>query len=91
MKKEDYIQRIYEKSEGAITKKDIIFVMNNLFDLMGEDLKNNEKITISNFGTFESSYTKPMDIYSPYDGKKIENVVQRRIHFKASNNLKDKK
>lgn len=90
MKKEDYIERIYALSNAEITKKDIIFVMNNLFNLMGEDLKKGEKITISNFGTFEVSTTKPMNIYSPYDGRLLENVTQRRIHFKASNNLKDK-
>ena len=90
MKKEDYIERIYELGKGDVKKKDIVFVMNNLFNLMGEDLKKDEKITISNFGTFEVSYTKPMNIYSPYDGKLLENVTQKRIHFKASNNLKDK-
>lgn len=90
MKKEDYIERIYDIANGDVKKKDIVFVMNNLFNLMGEDLKKGEKITISNFGTFEVSTTKPMNIYSPYDGKLIENVTQRRIHFKASNNLKDK-
>lgn len=90
MKKEDYIERIYDIANGDVKKKDIVFVMNNLFNLMGEDLKKGEKITISNFGTFEVSTTKPMNIYSPYDGKLLENVTQKRIHFKASNNLKDK-
>ena len=91
MIKEDYIKRIYENNNGEINKKDIVTVINMLFELMGEDLKCNEKITISNFGTFEVHETKPMNIYSPYDGKLLENVVQKRIHFKASNNLKDKK
>ncbi|MBP5408179.1 MAG: HU family DNA-binding protein [Bacilli bacterium] len=90
MKKEDYIKRIYEKADEKITKRDIVFVVNSLFELMGEDLKNEEKITISNFGTFDVSKTKAMNIYSPYDGKLLENVVQTRIHFKASNALKEK-
>lgn len=90
MRKEDYIKRIYEKSEERITKKDILFVINSLFEYMSEDLKNGEKITISNFGTFEAKKTKAMNIYSPYDGKLLENVVQNRIHFKASNALKEK-
>ena len=67
-----------------------MFLVNSLFELMGEDLKNEEKITISNFGTFDVSKTKAMNIYSPYDGKLLENVVQTRIHFKASNALKEK-
>ena len=90
MIKEDYIKRIYEKADAKITKRDIVFVVNSLFELMGEDLKKEEKITISNFGTFEVSKTKAMNIYSPYDGKLLENVVQTRVHFKASNALKEK-
>ena len=90
MTKVDYINRIYALSDEKVLKKDIVFTMNKLFELMAEDLKNGEKITISNFGTFEVPETKPMNIYSPYDGKLLENVVQKRIHFKASNNLKEK-
>ena len=90
MTKVDYINRIYAASDEKVLKKDIVFTMNKLFELMAEDLKKGEKITISNFGTFEVSETKPMNIYSPYDGKLLENVVQKRIHFKASNNLKEK-
>ena len=90
MTKVDYINRIYAASDEKVLKKDIVFTMNKLFELMAEDLKNGERITISNFGTFEVSETKPMNIYSPYDGKLLENVVQKRIHFKASNNLKEK-
>lgn len=90
MTKVDYINRIYALSDEKVLKKDIVFTMNKLFELMAEDLKKGEKITISNFGTFEVSETKPMNIYSPYDGKLLENVVQKRIHFKASNNLKEK-
>ena len=90
MTKVDYINRIYALSDEKVLKKDIVFTMNKLFGLMAEDLKNGEKITISNFGTFDVSETKPMNIYSPYDGRLLENVVQRRIHFKASNYLKEK-
>ena len=60
MKKEDYVNRIYEASGEKVLKKDIIFTMNKLFELMAEDLKKGEKITISNFGTFDVSETKPI-------------------------------
>ena len=86
MIKKDYIDRIYEK--GEVSKKDITYVINELFSLMAEDLINEEKITISNFGTFEVTKTKPIDIYSPYDGKLIPSVVQKRIHFKSSSFIK---
>ena len=90
MIKEDYINRIFELGEGKVYKKDIVFTINTLFKLMADDLKNDEKITISNFGSFEVATSKPTNIYSPYDGKLLENVVQRRVHFKSSNYLKEK-
>lgn len=87
MNKNDYINRISDKLE--ITKKDVGNVINELFEMMKEDLKNEEKIMITNFGTFETAKTKPFNVYSPYDGKLIENITQIRVHFKSSNSLKD--
>ncbi len=87
MNKNDYITRISENL--GLTKKDVGNVITELFELMKEDLKNNEKIMITNFGSFETAKTKPFNVYSPYDGKLIENIVQTRVHFKSSNSLKD--
>lgn len=87
MIKQDYIDRIYET--GEVSKKDISFVINYLFKLMASDIKNGEKVTISNFGTFEQSKSKPTNIYSPYDGRLIEGKVQTRILFKPSKFLKE--
>ena len=87
MNKVDYVNRISENLQ--LTKKDVGNVINELFELMKEDLKNNEKIMITNFGTFETAKTKPFNVYSPYDGKLIENISQVRVHFKSSTSLKN--
>lgn len=87
MTKVDYVNRISENL--GLTKKDVGNVIDVLFDLIKEDLKNNEKVMITNFGTFETSQTKPFNVYSPYDGKLIENIVQTRVHFKSSSSLKN--
>ena len=89
MIKQDYIDRLFEK--GIAQKKDITNVINELFKLMADDLRNGEKIMITNFGTFETAKTKPFNVYSPYDGKLIENITQIRVHFKSSNYIKNKK
>lgn len=88
MIKQDYINRLYEM--GIASKKDINNVINELFKLMADDLKNGEKITISNFGTFEVSKSKPREVYSPYDGRLIKVESQKRVHFKSSSYIKDK-
>ena len=88
MIKQDYVQRIYDK--GIASKKDITNVINELFILMADDLKNGEKITITNFGTFEVSKVKATQVYSPYDGKLINVDEQQRVHFKSSSYIKNK-
>lgn len=87
MTKIDYVNRISENL--SLTKKDVNNVINELFELIKEDLKNDEKVMITNFGTFETAKTKPFNVYSPYDGKLIENIVQTRVHFKSSSSLKN--
>lgn len=86
MIKKDYIDRISEKT--GYTKKDVNVVVSELFDLMAQDLKNQESITITNFGTFDVTKTKAMNVYSPYDGKLVRQEEQLRVHFKASNFIK---
>ncbi len=88
MNKKDYIEKIAQKLQ--MTKKDVTLIIDELFAMMCDDLTNNEKIMITNFGTFETSKTKPFDIYSPYDGKLIEGAIQTRVHFKSSQTLKNK-
>lgn len=86
MNKKDYVNKISKNL--SLSKKDVSNVLDELFLLISEDLKNEQKIMITNFGTFETSKTKPFNVYSPYDGKLIENIVQQRVHFKSSNYLK---
>ena len=88
MIKKDYIDRIINDNPD-IKRKDVVNVINELFILMSEDLINGETITISNFGTFEPSVTKAINVYSPYDGKLIKVDNQLRIHFKTSNYIKN--
>lgn len=86
MNKNDYVNRISGNLD--FTKKEVSLIIDEFFKLVCEDLKNGEKIMITNFGSFETSKTKPFNVYSPYDGKLIEGLVQTRVHFKSSNGLK---
>lgn len=86
MNKNDYIERISSKLN--YTKKDVSAIIDELFELIKSDLKNKEKVMITNFGSFESVKTNPYNVYSPYDGSLLENVSQVRVHFKSSPYLK---
>ncbi len=87
MTKKDLIDKIHLNTGYSLQ------VINNIYDQIflnfKEELKKGSKVCISNFGTFEAKKTQPFNVYSPFDGKLIENISQYRIHFKSSNALKD--
>lgn len=87
MNKTNYVNRLNEKL--GYSKKDLKIIIDTLFEEMKDDLKKEEKIAITNFGTFEISVTKPFDTYSPYDGSIIHNPSQKRVRFKSSGNFKE--
>ena len=88
MNKNDIVNIISQNTD--LTKKDISIVIDLFLEEIMNALVNGDKIVLTNFGTFEKSITKAIDIYSPYDGKLIKNVQQSRIRFKSSTNFKNK-
>lgn len=87
MNKVDYINKINEKL--GYTKKDLKIIFDELFEEIKSDLKNGEKVSINNFGTFEVGVTKSFESFSPKDGSTIVIPSQKRVHFKSSENFKD--
>lgn len=85
MNKNDIVNNISLKYGKS--KKDINIIIDAFLDQITQALQNDEKITLTNFGIFTKRITKPIDIYSPYDGKLIKNVRQTRISFRSSPNL----
>lgn len=87
MNKNDIVNKISQNHN--MTKKSVNLVIDSFISLIEEALKNNEKVIISKFGSFEKSITKEFDIYSPYDGKLLKDVSQVRVRFKSSDHLKN--
>lgn len=88
MNKKDIIIKVSEKLN--VTQKLVRNIIDSFLDEITEGLINDEKIVLSNFGTFQKVQTKPYQIYSPVDGSKIDCIGQMRIRFRSSGNLKDK-
>ncbi|MFA5543015.1 MAG: HU family DNA-binding protein [Bacilli bacterium] len=88
MNKKDLIDIVSEKTNN--TKKNTTKIVDSFIEEISKSLANNDKVLISNFGTFFVSETKPMNIFSPYDGKLIKDVIQTRVRFNSSQNLLDK-
>jgi DNA-binding protein HU-beta len=88
MNKKDCVDIVNEKT--GISKKDVNLIIDCFIEEIINTLIRGEKVMISNFGTFEKSTTKPIDVYSPHDGKLLKNVPQIRVRFKSSTFLKTK-
>ena len=87
MKKKDIVEVIYQNSEYK--KSDIQDIVDMVFDVMGQSMKEEDKIMISNFGTLEKIYQEEYMGVHPITGAPQKNPGAYRIRFVSSKNLKD--
>lgn len=87
MKKKDIVEVIYQNSEYK--KADIQDIVDMVFDVMAQSMEEEDKIMISNFGTFEKIYQEEYMGVHPITGAPQKNPGAYRIRFVSSKNLKD--
>lgn len=88
MVKDNYLNVI--KDRTGINKKDIDLVINEYFEILKSQLATNQKVTITNFGSFNVKTTKPHEFFSPVDGHKIKTKGITKIYFTSSKDLLNK-
>ncbi len=88
MTKADLIEAISEKANITKTKADI--VVNIIFDSMAEALKNNDRVEIRDFGSFEVRHYEAHKGRNPKTGDVIDVPQKRLAFFKVGKNLKIK-
>ena len=87
MNKTELIAAIAEKAE--LSKKDAEAALNDFTDVVGEALKNGDKIQLVGFGTFEVSERSARTGRNPQTGETITIEASRSPKFKAGKSLKD--
>lgn len=87
MTKKELIKSLSDKV--MITERDSNVIFDVLFDIIKENLLNNGKVKIRNFGTFFIEDRKPRKAYSPYDGSEIDVPAKKVIKFRVANSLKN--
>ena len=87
MKKKEIVEAIYQNSEYK--KSDIQDIVDMVFNIMGNAMADEDKIMISNFGTFEKIYQDEYMGVHPITGAPQKNPGSYRIRFVSSKNLKD--
>ena len=87
MNKAELVAAIAEKAE--ISKKDSEAALKAFTDVVAEELKKGEKITLVGFGTFEVSERAEREGRNPLTGEAIKIAASKSPKFKAGKALKD--
>ena len=87
MNKTELIAAIAEKAE--ISKKTLDRVLKAFVDVVTEQLKNDDKVQLVGFGTFEVSKRAAREGRNPQTGKTMKIAACKAPKFKAGKALKD--
>ena len=87
MNKTELIAAIAEKAE--ISKKDSEKALKAFVDVVTEQLKNDDKVQLVGFGTFEVSKRAAREGRNPQTGKSMKIEACKAPKFKAGKALKD--
>lgn len=69
------------------TKTEAALAVETAFNAMAEALRNEEKVVISNFGTFRVKHRKARSGRNPKTGTSVSVPERKSVRFKASRNL----
>ena len=87
MKKKDIIEAIFQNSDYY--KQDIEKVVDQVFEILSFGLETENKVMISNFGTFEKVMQEDYYGVHPITGERQLVKGGYRIRFTSSKKLKD--
>ena len=81
------LEIIREIGRHLTTEKDAKLAVLKTFELMAAALRNNEKVVISNFGTFKVKDRLPRQARNPKTNQKVMVGPRKSIRFKPSKKL----
>ncbi|MFA6433066.1 MAG: HU family DNA-binding protein [Elusimicrobiales bacterium] len=81
------LEIIREISKHLTTEKDAKLAVLKTFELMAKALRGNEKVVISNFGTFKVKDRMPRQARNPKTNQRVMVGPRKSIRFKPSKKL----
>lgn len=76
-------------AETEISKKTVETVVNGILEAIGGALKENDKVQLIGFGTFEVKSVAARTGHNPKTGETIQIPEGKKVSFSASKTLKD--
>ena len=87
MNKTDLINVVI--AETNISEKDVKSVINATLSAISNALKENDKVQILGFGTFETKTVEARDGRNPKTGEAIKIDAHKKVHFTTAQTLKE--
>lgn len=76
-------------SETEVSKKTVDTVVNAVLDAVANALKENDKVQLIGFGTFEVKTVAAREGHNPKTGEAIQIPESKKVSFSSSKALKD--
>lgn len=87
MNKQEVVKEIAKKS--GVSKRDADLAIDAFCSIVGNALKNGDKITLTGFGTFEAKMRDARDCKNPATGETVHVSAHKVPSFKAGKGLKE--
>lgn len=87
MYKKDLVKAISAKTGSTI--KDVDTFLNTFIEVVTEELKKSETITMTGFGSFKVTKTKERTGRNPQTGKEIKIAAHNKVKFVPGKELKE--
>jgi integration host factor beta subunit len=88
MTKSEIIDMLYE-SVPNLNKKQVEFIVNEIFNQITLSLKSNDKVEIRGFGSFKVKHNKEKIARNPKTGEKVIIKAKKTPLFKPGKEIKD--
>ncbi len=87
MTKQEFIDKLAKKAD--LSKKDARDVVDSALDLIVEQVKKNNKVTLTGFGTFEARKQKATQRINPQTGRKMNVPAKNVPKFRPGKQFKE--
>lgn len=74
---------------AGINKKQAATALDAFCTVVGDAMRNGDKVTLTGFGTFEAKVREARDCKNPQTGETVHVASHKVPHFKAGKGLKD--
>ena len=88
MEKKEYLKTISNKY--GYSMKMIDEIIDEYLTILADKIVEEDKVTITNLGTFQKTLIKPKVMFSPIDGSTLETKHYYRLTFTCSKQLLNK-